>query len=174
MVTCLYRGIAAPTLGSRLEALGISTDFSAGVLTARQLEGGIRFGLGSTLAFKRNALAAIGGLEPLIDYLADDYELGQRIAAAGLKVVLADVTVETFLPAYGFRDFLVHQLRWARSTRDSRPRGYAGLLLTFGLPWAMLAALLAHGARWSMQLLGTALAVRLAQALTDPLSRHLA
>ena len=165
MVTCLYRGIAAPTLGSRLEALGISTDFSAGVLTARQLEGGIRFGLGSTLAFKRNALAAIGGLEPLIDYLADDYELGQRIAAAGLKVVLADVTVETFLPAYGFRDFLVHQLRWARSTRDSRPRGYAGLLLTFGLPWAMLAALLAHGARWSMQLLGTALAVRLAQAL---------
>jgi len=166
MVTCLYRGIAAPTLGSRLEALGISTDFSAGVLTAGQIEGGIRFGLGSTLAFSRATLVSIGGLGPLVDYLADDYELGQRISALGLRVVLADVTVETLLPAYDFREFFVHQLRWARSTRDSRPRGYAGLLLTFGLPWAMLAALFAHGARWSWQLLVIALAARLLQALT--------
>src|SRR5579864_236754 len=110
LVTCLYRGLAANTLGSRLEALGISTDFSAGVLTARLVEGGIRFGLGSTLAFSRKALAAIGGLEPMVDYLADDYELGERIARAGLQVVLADVTVETLLPAYNFRDFLLHQI----------------------------------------------------------------
>ena len=44
MVTCLYRGVAGATLGSRLEALGIGTDFCASVLAARQLEGGIRFG----------------------------------------------------------------------------------------------------------------------------------
>jgi ceramide glucosyltransferase len=166
LVTCLYRGIAAATLGSRLEALGISTDFSAGVLTARMLEGGIRFGLGSTLAFSRKALAAIGGLEPMLDYLADDYELGERIARAGLQVILADATVETLVPAYKFKDFLLHQMRWARSTRDSRPYGYAGLLLTFGLPWALLTALLARGAAWSWKLLLIAITVRIIMALT--------
>ena len=166
LVTCLYRGIAAPTLGSRLEALGISTDFSAGVLTARMIEGGIRFGLGSTLATSRKALSTIGGLEPLVDYLADDYELGERIARAGLQVVLADVTVETYVPAYKLKDFLLHQMRWARSTRDSRPRGYAGLLLTFGLPWALLAALAARSAAWSWKLLAAAVVARLLMALT--------
>jgi len=81
LVTCLYRGVASGTLGSRLESLGISTDFVPGVLAARAIEGGIRFGLGSTLAFRRQDLQTIGGFESFADYLADDYELGKRIAA---------------------------------------------------------------------------------------------
>src|SRR2546421_10725042 len=101
MVTCLYRGVATSTFSSRLEALGINTDFFAGVLAARQLEGGIRFGLGSTLAFRRAELARVGGFESLLDYLADDYELGKRIAGLGPDVVLSDSVVETHLPAYG-------------------------------------------------------------------------
>ena len=84
-MTCLYRGVAGPSLGSRLESLSISTDFGAGVLVARLIEGGIHFGLGSTLAFRRSDLAAIGGFEALADYLADDYEIGRRIAALGLE-----------------------------------------------------------------------------------------
>src|SRR5215813_9783978 len=145
MVTCPYRGIAADTLGSKLESIGISTDFIAGVLAAREIEGGIHFALGSTLAISRPALEAIGGLRPLVDYLADDFELGCRIAKAGYKVVLADIVVETHLPAYNFRGFFEHQMRWARSTRDSRRMGYIGLLLTFSLPWAILAVLFAPG-----------------------------
>jgi ceramide glucosyltransferase len=139
LVTCLYRGVPGRTLGSRLESLGISTDFSAGVLAARQLEGGIRFGLGSTLAFRRHDLDAIGGFESLVDYLADDYEVGRRIAAQGLKVELSDVVVETFLPSYTLRQFVDHQLRWGRTVRDSRRWGYLGLVVTFGIPWALLA-----------------------------------
>jgi ceramide glucosyltransferase len=165
MVTCPYRGIAADTLGSRLESVGISTDFIAGVLAARQIEHGIHFGLGSTLAMSRTALDAIGGLEPLVDYLADDFELGYRIANTGKEVVLADVVVETHLPAYSFRGFFEHQLRWARSTRDSRKAGYLGLVLTFGLPWAMIAVALAAGAWWSWALLAAAAALRVAVAL---------
>jgi ceramide glucosyltransferase len=165
MVTCLYHGIPGATLGSRLEALGISTEFSAGVLAARLIEGGIHFGLGSTLAFTRKALAAIGGLEPLLDYLADDYELGRRISAAGLQVRLADVNVETHLPSYTFREFFQHQLRWARSTRDSRRWGYAGLIFTFGLPWVVLTALFAHDAWWPLAWVGVTLAMRLLMAL---------
>ncbi len=165
MATCLYRGIASDTFGSRLEALGISTDFIPGVLVARQVEHGTNFGLGSTLAMSRAALDAIGGLEPLVDYLADDFELGRRISRAGFEVVLADTIVETYLPAYSFREFFEHQLRWARSTRDSRPQGYIGVLLTFGLPWAMIAALLSGGAAWSWAVLSLASVLRAAVAL---------
>lgn len=165
MVTCPYNGIAAPTLGSRLESIGISTDFFAGVLAARQIENGIHFALGSTLAMSRAALNAIGGLEPMVDYLADDFEAGNRISKAGFEVVLVDLVVETHLPAYSFRQFFEHQMRWARSTRDSRRRGYLGLLLTFGLPWAIIAVVLSAGAGWSWAVLALALVLRAAVAI---------
>jgi ceramide glucosyltransferase len=138
MVTVPYRGKAHTTLGSKMEALGISTDFMAGVFTARLLEGGIRFGLGSTLAVSREALGAIGGLLPLVDHLADDYETGARIHGQGYDVALSTEVVETYVPAYSFPQFLAHQIRWCRSTRDSRKLGYTGLVFTFGLPWACL------------------------------------
>src|ERR1019366_1963394 len=162
LVTCLYRGVASPTLGSRLEALGISTDFVPGVLSARFLENGLHFGLGSTLAFRRRELEAIGGFEVLLDYLADDYELGRRIAATGKRVELSAATVTTFLPAYTMRDFFRHQLRWSRTIRDARRWGYTGLLFTFGLPWALVTLLAAHGAAWAWLLFELTFAVRLA------------
>lgn len=165
MVTCLYRAIPASTLGSRLEGLGISTDFCPSVLAARQLEGGIRFGLGSTLAFRRADLERIGGFESFVDFLADDYELGRRIAGLGLRVVLSDVVVETHLPAYGLRGFLAHQLRWARGVRDARTGGYIGLVSTYGLMWALLAVIAAHGSPWSWAVLGVTVLLRLAVAL---------
>jgi ceramide glucosyltransferase len=160
LVTCLYRGVASPTLGSRLEALGISTDFIPGVLSARLLEKGLHFGLGSTLAFRRRELEAIGGFEALLGYLADDYELGRRIAATGKRVELSAATVTTFLPAYTLRQFFQHQLRWSRTIRAARRWGYAGLLCTFGLPWALLALFAARGAAWAWALLAMTLAAR--------------
>jgi ceramide glucosyltransferase len=165
LVTCLYRGVAASTLGSNLESLSISTDFMAGVLAARQIEGGLRFGLGSTLAFHRRDLEAIGGFQAIVDYLADDYELGNRIAGRNLKVRVSASVVETYLPAYRFAGFLSHQLRWARTIRASRPGGYAGLLLTFTLPWAIVTLMLARGATWAWGLFAAALAARAAMAL---------
>jgi ceramide glucosyltransferase len=163
MVTCLYRGIANQTLGSRLESLGI-TDFCPGVLVARQLEG-IKFGLGSTLVFRRADLAAIGGFEAIVDYLADDYELGKRIAALERRVELSEVVVDTFLPHYKFSGFLDHQLRWARTIRDSRFWGYVGMGITFGLPWALLTLLLARGAGWAWGLLAVTAILRFAVAI---------
>jgi ceramide glucosyltransferase len=165
MVTCLYRGVAAPTLGSKLESLGISTDFCPGVLVARQLEGGLRFGLGSTLAFRRSDLERIGGFRSMVDFLADDYELGRRISNLGLRVILSDVAVETHLPAYDFRGFIAHQLRWARGVRDSRAGGYIGLISTFGLMWALLAVLASRAAPWSWWVLGATVLLRFATAI---------
>jgi ceramide glucosyltransferase len=166
MVTCLYRGEAASTLGSQLESLGISTDFCAGVLVARQLEGGLRFGLGSTLAFRRSDLEKIGGFRSIVDFLADDYELGRRIANLGMHVVLSDVVVETHLPAYDLRGFWAHQLRWARGVRDSRAGGYLGLVSTYGLMWGLLAVLAGRAAPWSWAGLAAVILLRLAVALS--------
>jgi ceramide glucosyltransferase len=144
--------------------LGISTDFAAGVLSARVLQG-VKFGLGSTLAFPREALEKVGGFEPLADYLADDYELGARIAALGREVVVSDVVVDHHLPAYTFGEFFDHQLRWARAIRDSRKLDYIGLGFTFGLPWALLAVLFARGTVWSLGLLGLAAIGRATMAI---------
>jgi len=166
LVTVPYIGTAEKTLWSRLEALGISTDFMPGVLTARKLEGGIRFGLGSTLATTKTALAAIGGFESLVDQLADDYEMGSRIAAAGYRVELANEVVATTVPAYTLRGFCEHQLRWARGTRDSRRLGYIGLGVTYVLPWALACVIASGGALWSFSLLSVALLVRVAVALS--------
>jgi ceramide glucosyltransferase len=171
MVTVPYIGRTAErgaglTVWSRLEALGISTDFLPGVLTARSLEGGIRFGLGSTLATSKTVLAKVGGLEPLVEYLADDYEMGARIAAASYRVELVDEVVETTVPAYTFRGFRDHQLRWARSTRDSRKLGYMGLGITYALPWAVMTCVASGFALWSFSLLSLVALARVAVALS--------
>ena len=165
LVTCLYRAEPARTLGSRLEALGLSTDFAPGVLTARFLEKGLHFGLGSTLAFRRDDLSSIGGFEAFVDYLADDYELGRRLSANGKRVELSAATVATFLPPYTLQQFWQHQLRWQRTIRDARRWGYVGLIFTFGLPWALAAVVAASGAPWAWTLLGVIIAARLAVGL---------
>jgi len=166
LVTALYRGRAHHTLASRLEALGIATDFHAGVLLSRWIEGGLHYSFGSTLALRREALEKIGGLAPLVDHLADDYELGARISAAGYRVALSAEVVETNIAAYGWRGFLNHQLRWARTVRDARPWGYAGLIFTHGLGWALLNVLASGASLLSLWLLGMSFFLRLALAMT--------
>jgi ceramide glucosyltransferase len=165
LVTALYRGRAHGTLPSRLEALGIATDFQAGVLLSKMIEGGLHYGLGSTLAVSREAFGAIGGLAPLVDHLADDYELGARVDRAGFRVALSAEVVETGVPGHSWRGFADHQLRWARTVRDARPWGYAGLLFTHGLGWAALNVLASGLSPLSLWLLGMSFFLRLALAM---------
>lgn len=166
LVTALYRGRAQATLASRFEALGIATEFMGGVLLSKWLEGGLHYGLGSTLAVQREALEKSGGLLPLVDYLADDYELGARVAKAGYRVEVCAEVVETNLPAYKWRGFFDHQLRWLRTVRDVRPGGYAGLIFTHGLSWALLNVLASGISPLSLWLLALSFFLRLAQAMT--------
>src|ERR1039458_4223028 len=165
LVTALYRGRAHGTLPSQLEALGIATDFLAGVLLSRMIEGGLPYGLRSTLAISREALDKIGGLAPLVDHLADDYELGARVAQAGYRVALSSEVVVTSIPAYTWSGFLDHQLRWARTVRDARPWGYAGLVFTHELGWALINVLASGLSPLSLWLLGLSFFLRLALAM---------
>ena len=137
LVTCLYRAVG-DTFAARFEALGVATDFAPSTLVAR-LVGVDEFAMGSTLAFRRSDLEKIGGFAAIADYLADDYQLGHRIHALGLKCVLSDVIVETHLGG-GFLDVWRHQIRWARTIRVSKFWGYPGLPVTYATLWALVAA----------------------------------
>jgi ceramide glucosyltransferase len=145
-VTCFYRGIAEKNLGAEIEAVGASSDFFAGVVMAEWMEG-ITFALGASVATTKEWLGKMGGFEAIAGTLADDYELGNRIAKAGGLVVLSRQPVSTMYPAQTLRSFWGHQVRWARTVRLCRPLSYFGLLFTQGLPWALLAALVAP-AKW--------------------------
>ena len=166
LVTALYRGRAHGTLASHLEALGIATDFQAGVLLSKLVEGGLRYGLGSTLAVRREALEKAGGLRALADYLADDYEMGARVAKAGYRVELSAEVVETSVPAYRWNGFVDHQLRWARTVRDARPGGYAGLICTHGLAWALVNVVASGLSPVSFWLLAMSFFLRFGLAMT--------
>jgi ceramide glucosyltransferase len=166
LVTALYRGRAHGTLPSRLEALGIATDFHSGVLLSWLLGGGLQYGLGSTLAISREALDRVGGFVPLADYLADDFELGARLFRAGYRVALSADVVETGVPAYGWCGFVDHQLRWIRTVRDVSPWGAAGLVFTHGLGWALLNVLASGLSPVSLWLLGLCFFLRLSLAMT--------
>lgn len=145
-VTSFYRAIAEENIGAKLEAVGAASDFFAGVLMARWKEG-IRFALGASIATTKGWLEKVGGFESIADTLADDYELGLRIAKAGGEIVLSREPVWTMYPAQTFRSLWHHQLRWARTVRLCRPLSYLGLLFTQGLPWTALAVLIAP-AKW--------------------------
>jgi ceramide glucosyltransferase len=146
VVTCFYRGIAEKNLGAEIEAVGASSDFFSGVLMAGWMEG-ISFALGASIATTKEWLGKMGGFEAIAGTLADDYELGNRIAKAGGEVVLSRQAVWTMYPAQTLRSFWNHQVRWARTVRLCRPLSYVGLLFTQGLPWALLAILVAP-AKW--------------------------
>lgn len=166
LVTALYRGRAHGTLPSKLESLGIATDFQAGVLLSKWIESGIRYGLGSTLAVRREALDRIGEFAALVNHLADDYELGARIAHAGYTIALSSEVVETSTPPYTWRGFIDHQLRWLRTVRDARPAGYTGLLFTHGFAWAMLNLIASGVSPLSLWLLALSFFLRLTLAMT--------
>jgi len=141
-VTSFYRAIAQENLGAKLEAIGAASDFFAGVLVARWKEG-IRFALGASIATTKEWVRRMRGFEVLVDALADDYELGYKLAEAGGEIVLSREPVWTMYTAQTLRGFWEHQLRWARTVRLCRPLSYLGLLFTQGLPWMVLAALAA-------------------------------
>jgi ceramide glucosyltransferase len=144
-VTAMYVAQTDGALGSDLEGVGITSDFHPGVLVAWLLEG-VKFALGATMACPRARLEEIGGFEALVNHFSDDFEFGNRIAANGYQIELLKRPVTIVYPRQSTVGFFKHQLRWALSTRYSRPWGHFGLVLTFGLPWSLAAAAVATSA----------------------------
>jgi ceramide glucosyltransferase len=142
LVTCPYRAIPGKAIWSRLEALGMNTDFHAGLFTAVMMEG-TKFAVGPTIVARKHVLTALGGLERVKDYLSsEDYMLGRIAAELGFVVRLSPYIVEHRIGSEGMRQNFSHRLRWARTTRRSRPWGYIGQFFTHPLPVGLTAFLI--------------------------------
>jgi ceramide glucosyltransferase len=152
-VTCLYRGVAGRGLWSKLEAAGMSIEMSAGVLVADLMEG-MQFTLGPTMAMRRACVREIGGFGMLGSYCADDFVLGNAIAANGHTVVLSTHAIDHMVLNTNFADSVKHQIRWMRSTRFSRPKGHFGTCLTFSVPFGLISGLAAAALRHPLLALG--------------------
>jgi ceramide glucosyltransferase len=136
LATCPYRAVPGRSWWSTLEAMTLNTDFLAGVLVARLLEG-MKFALGPTIAARRATLAHIGGFDAVKDFLAEDFVMGKLAAKLGDRVILSAYVIEHRIGALPFIANLKHRLRWNRGTRRSRPLGYIGQIFTFPLPVAL-------------------------------------
>jgi ceramide glucosyltransferase len=146
VATCPYRAVAGESFWSRLEATGMNTDFIAGILVARMLEG-MRFAVGPTILARRAVIDSIGGCDRLKDYLAEDFALGKFAAESGHGVILSSYVIEHHIGSAHLQESVSHRLRWARSTRRSRPLGYVGQLFTMPTPLAVLICAM-HRSLW--------------------------
>jgi ceramide glucosyltransferase len=165
---CPYRGVAAEGgLWARLEAVGMSVEMTAGVLVARAMEG-MQFVLGPTMAFRRDAIHRMGGFKVTADYCADDFVLGNETFKLGQKVVLSHHAIDHMVLNSRFADSMMHQVRWMKSTRFSRPKGHFGTALTFAMPFGLLgwgAAVWMGHPCWGAALFQWALVTRLALSI---------
>lgn len=174
LVTCPYLAVAGASLWSRLEAIGMNTELLGGVIVARMIEG-MKFALGCTLAVRRSVLEEMGGLAYLQGFLAEDFVIGRRTAELGHRVVLSSSLIQHRIGSQQMTSNLRHRLRWARSTRRSRPLGYWGQIFTYPLPIALV-LLMRWPAAWPLVVFTLALRTGAALAtarfiLRDPLFR---
>jgi ceramide glucosyltransferase len=148
-VTSFYRCAGGGTLAADLDMLGMCVDSVPSALVARRLEGNVQFAFGWTMATTKERLAEIGGWEAMANHHSDDFELGNRISSKGHRVEVMREPVWMVFPRERFGDFLRHELRWSIGLRNVRPAGYAGMIFTHGLPWAVLAAVVAAASGWT-------------------------
>ena len=180
-VTCVFRGKSAGGVWSEVDAIGQSVEFTAGVVTVNLLEG-MKFGLGPTIALRKDSLAKIGGFAAAREYLSNDFVIGNFIEKAGYRIVLSSHVVDHTSPPMTFRKMWERQMRWAMGTRYSRPKGHVGSGLIFATPYGILGlfAALALGYPYlGISLLLIALLTRMAEcwiigwwAARDPVARR--
>src|SRR5882757_5159257 len=154
MVTCVYRGKNAGGFWSGMDAIGMSVEMTAGVLVANILEG-MKFGLGPTIVVRKDALKKIGGYRVLGEYFANDFMIGNLIEKAGYRVVLSGHVIDHVISPLTLQRVWENELRWAKSTRWSRPWGHLGSGLIFAVPYGILGLL--AGAASGRVCLGVAL-----------------
>jgi ceramide glucosyltransferase len=162
LVTCPYRAISGNSFWSRLEAIGMNTDFHAGLFTAVLMEGK-KFAVGPTIVARRSVLDGIGGIERVKDYISEDYMLGRIASDLGFGVGFSSYVIEHRIGSDSLWNNFAHRMRWARTSRRSRKWGYVGQFFTFPLPVAWLVCLL-YPACWP--LIFVTAAFRIASAWT--------
>ncbi len=153
IVTCAYRGRPRRGLWPLLGAMFIDEWFLPSVRVAA-MAGSRAFAFGVTIALRRSVLERVGGFRAIANQLADDYRLGELTRRLGLRTVLSEVVVDTWVAEGSFAELARHELRWLRTIRSLRPSAYCFCFTTFGIPVAAFGALLAGGAAPAAGMLG--------------------
>lgn len=159
--TCLYVSTKETTFIQKLHAIGMSSDFFAGIMVAWKLDG-VKFTFGQTIVATRESLASFGGYQVIENRPADDLLVGRLIAGQGYEVKLLPHTVEAVADFESLGDLLYKRVRWMTVMRGMRPWGHFGLIFTWGLPWALVAIAVHPTAAIMAVYLGAYLALRLA------------
>ena len=162
LVHCFYRGRPTASFWSRLAAMDANTRFAPSVVVGEAL--GAHPCLGPTMALRAETLKAVGGLEHLADFLADDFELGRAVRALGLGLACPSMVIDHLFPERSAREMLAHELRWARTIRLVQPAGYLGSVIVHFTPLALIGAALTGFSGWSLAVLAVLALFRQAQA----------
>ncbi|MGA8150696.1 MAG: glycosyltransferase [Terriglobales bacterium] len=160
-VTCFYIPTEEKTLAQKLQTIGMVSDFYAGILVARQLDG-VKFALGPTIATTRTRLAGFGGYKAIENQPGDDLLVGRLIAEQGYEVELLPYTILTVADYQSLPDLLHKRMRWVVVMRHMRPWGHLGLFFTQGLPWSLAAIAIRPSAAVAACYLGAYLVLRIA------------
>jgi ceramide glucosyltransferase len=137
LVNSFYRLVDPANLAMRCEALAANADFWSQVLQGRTMAP-LDFALGAVMATRREQITAIGGFEALADYLADDFQLGNRVTRTGRRIALCPVVADCLSPSQDWRQVWAHQVRWARTIRVCKPVPYAFSILSNATLWPLL------------------------------------
>lgn len=163
LIYCLYRGRPTASGWSKLAAMDVNTRLAPSVLVGQAL--GANPCLGPTMALRADCLAKIGGFEHLADFLADDFELGRAVRAAGYRIACPAMLIDHVFSERSAREMLVHELRWARTIRLLEPAGHMGSIIIHFVPLALIGAALTGFSGLGLALLGGLVLFRQAQAL---------
>jgi ceramide glucosyltransferase len=180
VATCLYVGRPVSGIWSAIGAAGVNFWFLPSALVSKLL-GGKNGCYGATIAIRRSTLDKVGGFLALKDQLADDYVLGARVEQRGEAVAVAPYCPSTIVDEPDFGALFRHELRWARTIRNTAPAGYAGSAITYPVPLALIGTALGlvAGLPWQMLmtilllavLCRTILVLRVSDALAAPKPR---
>jgi ceramide glucosyltransferase len=163
MVTCAFIGYAPQSLGAAIASLGRCVDFIPSLLIAQVMDGGLKCAIGTTIATRRDALEAYGGLH--LNRIGSDYNIGKRAAAAGFKVKLSHYVLESDTGTESLAEVYRRELRWARTIRFNRGAQYYSMIFCYGMVFGLPLVLMAGFAPWAIALALIALLVRYVQAL---------
>ena len=160
----LYRAERPENLFEVLELLSYNADFIVSILFA-VVTGTAPVCPGAALAIRRHVLDAVGGLAPLGDFLAEDYEMGRRVAGRGYRIHFIPSAVAMRVDLSGPEEWWRHQVGWDQKTKSANPSGFFFTLLIRGVPFAVLYA--ASGAPFGLHVLLATILLRLATGLVN-------
>lgn len=163
MVTCAFVGHDPQFVGAALASLGRCCDFIPSALIARAMDGGLRFAVGATIAMRKEALFAAGGLH--LNRIGSDYNLGKRTAQAGYRVELSHYLLESDTGRESISQVFQRELRWARTIRFNRGNIYYTMIFCYGVVFCLPLLLITGGQPWAVALTLITIATRLIQAI---------